>query len=500
MDDGVERGEVSLVDHAVAVDVAAPGRGKRAVLRVRDSLTGRAAVGDLARERLDVGVVDLAVAVAVAAQRDEELVDRAPGAEVDVAVRRLGHIDDEARLPLDDRDGRRVVDVVDVVDRLRDERAEEVAVLEDRVVSAQTDKAGRRDDGREDVDRRRGAGDGRPVVAGGEGPAAVVAEVDDVDLVVDGGAVVGNDEALPGRVPGHVEGIAEAARELLDAAVGEDAKDLAAVPVRKGGHEPAAVVADADKDRAVGGDAGGGAMVPRRRAARGDVDVGVEGVDDALRAGVEVDGGNDIRHLHRRGVVDDGGVVVAQGHAEEPRAPDGIGIHMRDAPADATINPEQIPLGGGVVDGAARVDGDGARKACGVAEKSHAEARQRRPPPHPPPPATPPPHKTTPGRPPPPPRPAARTTSNARSRFIAPPPQPEPCQNARAWYRNREVCRGVNGDLDARGRHDDNRAPESDAGWSSLVARWAHNPKVAGSNPAPATNKIKHLRPPARWP
>jgi hypothetical protein len=30
----------------------------------------------------------------------------------------------------------------------------------------------------------------------------------------------------------------------------------------------------------------------------------------------------------------------------------------------------------------------------------------------------------------------------------------------------------------------------SDAGWSSLVARWAHNPKVAGSNPAPATNDI----------
>jgi len=28
----------------------------------------------------------------------------------------------------------------------------------------------------------------------------------------------------------------------------------------------------------------------------------------------------------------------------------------------------------------------------------------------------------------------------------------------------------------------------SDAGWSSLVARRAHNPKVAGSNPAPATS------------
>ncbi len=27
----------------------------------------------------------------------------------------------------------------------------------------------------------------------------------------------------------------------------------------------------------------------------------------------------------------------------------------------------------------------------------------------------------------------------------------------------------------------------SDAGWSSPVARRAHNPKVVGSNPAPAT-------------
>ena len=27
------------------------------------------------------------------------------------------------------------------------------------------------------------------------------------------------------------------------------------------------------------------------------------------------------------------------------------------------------------------------------------------------------------------------------------------------------------------------------AGWSSSVARWAHNPEVAGSNPVPATEK-----------
>ena len=29
------------------------------------------------------------------------------------------------------------------------------------------------------------------------------------------------------------------------------------------------------------------------------------------------------------------------------------------------------------------------------------------------------------------------------------------------------------------------------AGWSSLVARRAHNPKVVGSNPAPATKYYK---------
>src|SRR6185437_12333085 len=31
------------------------------------------------------------------------------------------------------------------------------------------------------------------------------------------------------------------------------------------------------------------------------------------------------------------------------------------------------------------------------------------------------------------------------------------------------------------------------AGWSSLVARWAHNPKVVGSNPTPATNQINYF-------
>src|SRR5579862_2065195 len=34
------------------------------------------------------------------------------------------------------------------------------------------------------------------------------------------------------------------------------------------------------------------------------------------------------------------------------------------------------------------------------------------------------------------------------------------------------------------------RCYDDTAGWSSLVARWAHNPKVGGSNPPPATNAI----------
>ncbi len=34
---------------------------------------------------------------------------------------------------------------------------------------------------------------------------------------------------------------------------------------------------------------------------------------------------------------------------------------------------------------------------------------------------------------------------------------------------------------------------QSIAGWSSSVARRAHNPKVTGSNPVPATRTLKDL-------
>ena len=46
---------------------------------------------------------------------------------------------------------------------------------------------------------------------------------------------------------------------------------------------------------------------------------------------------------------------------------------------------------------------------------------------------------------------------------------------------NREVVQAAQGFESLLLRHDI-------AGWSSLVARRAHNPKVVGSNPSPATN------------
>ena len=43
------------------------------------------------------------------------------------------------------------------------------------------------------------------------------------------------------------------------------------------------------------------------------------------------------------------------------------------------------------------------------------------------------------------------------------------------------------------------KAQPDSAGWSSLVARRAHNPEVVGSNPAPATKNFKVIGQ-VRWP
>ena len=53
---------------------------------------------------------------------------------------------------------------------------------------------------------------------------------------------------------------------------------------------------------------------------------------------------------------------------------------------------------------------------------------------------------------------------------------------------NREVVRAAQGFESLFLRHLYNIA-----GWSSSVARWAHNPEVVGSNPSPATNFIYGL-------
>ena len=58
-----------------------------------------------------------------------------------------------------------------------------------------------------------------------------------------------------------------------------------------------------------------------------------------------------------------------------------------------------------------------------------------------------------------------------------------------AWKRTPQALRENWRLKSGVGRFDDVEAIVYDqpAGWSSLVARWAHNPKVGGSNPPPAT-------------
>src|SRR3984885_2328388 len=67
---------------------------------------------------------------------------------------------------------------------------------------------------------------------------------------------------------------------------------------------------------------------------------------------------------------------------------------------------------------------------------------------------------------------------------------------SRASKRRFQVPRITNARDPKRREFDAERSDcyHSIAGWSSLVARWAHNPKVGGSNPPPATNAIIRLR------
>src|SRR5439155_17969451 len=75
------------------------------------------------------------------------------------------------------------------------------------------------------------------------------------------------------------------------------------------------------------------------------------------------------------------------------------------------------------------------------------------------------------------------TTSGWRVARIVPScagPHPRPNYvAARAWIRSAHAATLTHEPVRLR-------FSVTDAGWSSLVARRAHNPKVAGSNPAPA--------------
>ena len=61
------------------------------------------------------------------------------------------------------------------------------------------------------------------------------------------------------------------------------------------------------------------------------------------------------------------------------------------------------------------------------------------------------------------------------------------------WHKRRPYGHILSGRIRAIDAYGALRYDES-AGWSSLVARWAHNPKVEGSNPSPATNFFNSLR------
>ena len=55
-----------------------------------------------------------------------------------------------------------------------------------------------------------------------------------------------------------------------------------------------------------------------------------------------------------------------------------------------------------------------------------------------------------------------------------------------------EYCRGdaVGGEA-AAGAPQDPTSPETPPRGGAVAARWAHNPKVGGSNPPPATNQTR---------
>ena len=143
------------------------------------------------------------------------------------------------------------------------------------------------------------------------------------------------------RIPRHVEWIAKAARELLDAAVGIDTKDFSAVPLRERRDLHRAVVADADDDRAVDDDRIA-AMMFGRDAVLGIADVAREFMHDGFTTGGEIDARDHVVGLIRTRVVNDRRVVVGEGHAEESGVAGGIGGDDGDGGGVIAIEAEDL--------------------------------------------------------------------------------------------------------------------------------------------------------------
>ena len=100
-------------------------------------------------------------------------------------------------------------------------------------------------------------------------------------------------------------------------------------------------------------------------------------------------------------------------------------------------------------------------------------------------------------------RPSSRTRSREpstpRRRALCRPPRPDSRPDCSlCWCVDHAPAQrdprsggwaGACGRLDLVSAEDSRNVALADAGWSSSVARRAHNPEVAGSNPAPATNR-----------
>src|SRR6266568_3986995 len=84
----LERGDVAVIDHAVAVGVASPAPGVASVRCVERGM--RIAVGELEHQGREVVHIEQAVSVAVAADRCVEAVDAVAGDEEDRSVGSFG--------------------------------------------------------------------------------------------------------------------------------------------------------------------------------------------------------------------------------------------------------------------------------------------------------------------------------------------------------------------------------------------------------------------------